>query len=403
MDGFTVTDPTYSTGGWGGDGTGIYVNWTSPLSNVHIENCVVHDLGDRIVGMSCGSGPNLEIDHCTVYNVNGYGTQAHVNDYTDEAYGIWVWDDGLVSANVHDNNVHDIYPRGFSVGINVSYDVANATVQYNQVTLDPACTAGIRLGSSLLGGPNAVLNNTVSGSQNGLMLLSPFAQTATGNNISGAGTSIYVGSSAATVTGNSASIGSGIGIWVSGSTAKALIQGNTLVGDSVAAIQVDGGATVDAGDCLARNFTGLGSSTGGNIMTGYLTGPAKAVLDLNGAGQPDVLAHNNDFGETLPGALVTTAITDIGPPNVHSRVLATQSGGLNATIPPATVECLNGIPSGVSGTGVTAFDTFFAQTGTAWADDGTIGFVDDPLTPGPTKAPSCGTTRLLMPAATRRR
>jgi autotransporter-associated beta strand protein len=387
MDGFTVTDPTYSTGGFGGDGTGIYVNWQTPLSNVHVKNCVVHDLGDRIAGLSCGSGPNLEIDHCTVYNINGYPTQTHVNDYNDFSVGIWVWDDGLISANVHDNTVHDIFPRALSVGINLSYNVANATVLNNHVTLDPTCTSGIRLSSSLLGGPVDITGNTVSGSQYGLMLLSPFDQFANGNHITGAGTSIYVSSSSATLKSNSASTGSGIGIWVSGATAAALIESNTLVGDSVAAIKVDGGATVDAGDCSDSDVTGLatgslpnGSSAGGNIMTGYLTGSAKAVLDLNGAGDPDVLAHANDYGQAA-GDIVTAALSDLGPGN--SRILATEQGALNITCPSATVQCSQLVPPGVVGSGVTAFDAFFAQGGKAWANDGTISFADGPLTPGP--------------------
>ena len=53
---------------------------------------------------------------------------------------------------------------------------------------------------------------------------------------------------AATVKDNAASItGNGIGILVSGSTAKALIQNNNLTGNAVAGIEADSGATVDAG------------------------------------------------------------------------------------------------------------------------------------------------------------
>ncbi len=388
LDGVTVTDPTYSTGGFGGDGSGIYVDWQTPLSNVHVKNCVVRDLGDRIAGFNCGSGPNLEIDHCAIYNVNGYPTQLHVNDYNDFVAGIWVWDNGLSGGNLHDNIVSNIFPRALSTAINVSYNVAGLTVQNNQLTLGAGCTSGVRLSSSLDGGPIAVTGNTVSGSQNGLLILSTGTNTVTGNSISGAATSIYVQDGAATLKGNTASVGSGVGIWVSGATARALIENNSITGDSVAGIKVDGGATVDAGDCHDRDVTGLatggkpnGSSLGNNDLTGYLSGSAKAIVDLNTGGQPDVLAHNNNFGQA-PGDLVTTALSDLGAGN--SRALATQTGGLDITcVAPISIQCPGGAPLGVIGTNVNAFDAFFALGGKSWANDGTISYVDAPVSPGP--------------------
>lgn len=378
MSGFTVTDPTYDNGGglqFGGDGTGIYIDWTAAYEDVHISNCVIHDLGSRIAGIQCGSGPGAEVDHCTIYNINGYpNVPGGANDYSEETFGIWLWEDELDHASIHDNNVSGIYPRQISAGINVSYDVANATVSNNQITVDPACTAGVRLSSSLDAGPQSIANNTITGGQSGILLLSPYAQVVTSNSVSGAGSSINVQESTATIVGNSASVGSQVGIWVSGASAKALIEGNTLVGDSEAGIKVDSGATVDAGDCTGGDVTGLGtgsglggSSAGGNVLTGYgFDGATPWAIENLNAGSPIVLAYQNNYGAVVGNNLATLFSGDVA---------ADQAGGLLVQYPgTVTVPCLSNLPAGA-----TSLADFVTQGGTVSATTAAVSYVDSVL------------------------
>ena len=167
-------------------------------------------------------------------------------------------------------------------------------------------------------------------------------------------------------------------------TSQVLLQNNDLRSNDNTAIFVTGGATIDAGNCTGAQYAaGLGISAGNNNLSGYVFDNAApwAIEDDNTAGQPNVLAHKNIFGQTA-GDVVEAVLTDLGPGN--SRILATEEGVLNITCPAAvSVQCPNNVPAGVTGTGITAFDAFFALGGTAWANDGTISYIDGPLTPGP--------------------
>ena len=138
-----------------------------------------------------------------------------------------------------------------------------------------------------------------------------------------------------TLTGNTYGADIGYG---SGDTTVALLEGNNLVANTGAGLQVEGGATVDAGDCTGSNVTGLGSSTGGNDFSGYFVGTAKAIINLN-SGSPSVLAYQDNYG----------AVSGQNILNVLSGAVAfSQSGGLLLTSPPivsgpSAPQCLNDV------------------------------------------------------------
>ncbi len=72
-------------------------------------------------------------------------------------------------------------------------------------------------------------------------------------------------------------------------------------------------ALVDAGDNSASDYTGLGSSTGNNILTGYTgTSGHFAVENLNtvAVGNQDVLAENNNWGVVSTVSVIEGVIYD---------------------------------------------------------------------------------------------
>ena len=164
-----------------------------------------------------------------------------------------------------------------------------------------------------------------------------------------------------------------VGILVDGG--KARIENNDLTGNTTAAIVVQNGATVDAGDCTGSNVTGLGSSAGGNLLTGYGFDNAApwAIQNLNTGGQPDVMALQNSFGAVAGddiGKLISSA---------NTAVKFSQTGGLLLSAPsPVTVQCVSGVPSAA-----TTRAQFLAIGGMVSASEVTISSVDGPLTPGP--------------------
>jgi hypothetical protein len=91
---------------------------------------------------------------------------------------------------------------------------------------------------------------------------------------------------------------------------------------------------VDAGDCLADNITGLGSSAGGNNLTGYLN-TGKAIINSGSL----VRAYGNSFGATTASPTIGSAFTGM--------VSASQSGGLLVvpTVAGSTVECPDSLPA----------------------------------------------------------
>jgi hypothetical protein len=118
------------------------------------------------------------------------------------------------------------------------------------------------------------------------------------------------GQSSARVVGNTFS--GVIGIDVNGGTA--LVEGNQISGgNNDVGIRISNNALVDAGDNSASDYTGLGSSTGNNVLTGY-TGSSGhfAVENLNTVanGNRDVLAENNDWGPVSIVSVIEGVIYD---------------------------------------------------------------------------------------------
>jgi len=246
--------------------------------------------------------------------------------------GITINGDHLV-GNVHDNvvtgagAVNFIAQNGVQIGFGASAVVSNNAITGFVYTPDPE-SCGV--------------------------LLFEATATVVSNQVSVSDQSISILDSVATVLGNSASVGSSWGVIVSGSSAKALLEGNSLVGDSQAGLELDSGAIVDAGDCTGGNVTGLGtgsgpngSSAGGNVLTGYGFDNAApfAIDNENLSAEPNVLAYNNSYGAGL-GNLLDDLFSDKVDDASLSRVLANQAGGLVLSCPPnLALQCLSSVPA----------------------------------------------------------
>jgi autotransporter-associated beta strand protein len=276
----------------------------------------------------------------------------------------------------------------------------------NNVTVD-----GMSIGSAAVYGVQltatannaAVLNTLVTGaSQSGIVLQHTSSSTAQQNLVQNAVTGITVGADAtsgisvlnntmtgggvgvavygaATLKGNTASpMGNAVGVLVSGASALALLENNTLTGDTEAGIKVAGGATVDAGDCTDSHVTGLGtgsepngSSAGGNVLTGYGFDSAApwAIENLN-SGSPAVFAYQNSYGAVADNNLASL---------FTGNVLADQTGALLLQSPAnLNFQCLSSVPAGA-----TDLAGFVAQGGTVSATAASVSFNDSvvPSTP----------------------
>ena len=99
----------------------------------------------------------------------------------------------------------------------------------------------------------------------------------------------------ATVTGNAAA-------GISASGAEVLIENTTLTGNQVG-ILVSDDAVIDAG---GGGNTSLGTSSGGNLLTGYSGVGGNYAIEnqnLDAAGNVDVYAQNNSFGSVVPAVI----------------------------------------------------------------------------------------------------
>lgn len=172
---------------------------------------------------------------------------------------------------------------------------------------------------------------------------------------------------AATITQDNVVTGNQYGVYATGSPESVKIENTDLRNNSTAAIYATGGATVDAGKCGA-DVTGLGASAGGNVLTGYLTGSALAIVNTNSGGSPAVYAYNDSFGATALQPEISSAFS--------GNVLASQAAGLLALPPaPVGVQCVGEVP--------TATNTLAGFGGVVSATAATVSSVDGPLTPGP--------------------
>jgi hypothetical protein len=271
------------------------------------------------------------------------------------AYGVWVFSPYgsiAVSSNI-------IASCAIGLGSFGQGDATSPQFFNNQVTAGAgAGNAGIYESTSLLGyGFTAVSSvfqgNTVNNTTYGIYLDgesgSPLSASITANNI---------------VTGNQ------YGIYAAGSPASVKIENTDLRNNSIAAIVAISNAIVDAGNC-GSDVTGLGASVGGNNLTGYLTGGAKAVINSNAGGNPAAYAYNDIFGATVLQPEITSAFT--------GNVLASQAGGL-LVMPPSgfTVQCFGLIPSAAN-----SLSGFVSLGGAASATAASVTSTDGALTPGP--------------------
>lgn len=179
---------------------------------------------------------------------------------------------------------------------------------------------------------------------------------------------LIVGSKAsAAIRNNNASItGNAVGIEVNGGVA--LIENNTLTGNSEAALRIENHGLVDAGNCTGTDITGLGISSGGNDLSGYgFDGAAPwAIENQNGDSAPVLAAHNN-FG-AVAGTNMRAAFYDPAPAVVYS-----QSPAVLACPGPITYSCACDVPNGA-----TDLTGFFALGGYFSASSGTVAWTDSP-------------------------
>jgi autotransporter-associated beta strand protein len=373
VQGLTITEPTYDPGIWGGDGSGIWIGGAG-VSNVHITGCVVQDIGKRSYGINLGPEGAVEVDQCTVSGVLGYPTLiGGVNDYADVATGIfvWGWSPFAGTVSIHDNVVSNLGPQIAGDGIRLTFQIQNGSLENNQITLDPVQRSGISLGASLGSGLMTVTSNVVVGANQGLRLQSPSAQVVVANTL-GSATGIAVLNGSATILTNSAISGS-VGLLVSGDSTKAFVQGNTLTGNTLAGIKVTDAATVDAGDLLGRDITGLGTSSGGNDLSGYGfdEGVPWAIDASTSTAAGQVLAYSDDFGAAI-NQDINRLITDGFDLAGRIVVEFSQVGVLTATAPTdVIVECAGDIP-----TAATNLAGYLAQGGVVSASPVTISSVD---------------------------
>lgn len=200
VENLAITNPLYTGTA---DASGITTYNAGRKSNLHITNVKIHNIGTLTRPVTSGtyginSGPvnGLEIDNSEIYNIGD-------GDATSEAVGILTWgndtSDTAYNINFHDNNIHDITNSVASSGFRTAGYSTNVIMNHNTFT-GPFKTGGI-VTSSGMNGLATITNNTVTGaSAYGILLKSPFAQTLTGNTVSGATVGIQVNDTATVAT-----------------------------------------------------------------------------------------------------------------------------------------------------------------------------------------------------------
>jgi hypothetical protein len=145
-----------------------------------------------------------------------------------------------------------------------------------------------------------------------------------------------------------------IGVYVS--QGRALLEGNYLASNRVAAVMVEANAIVDAGDCAGGNVTGLNEGTGLNGASAGLNDFSGYGFDklppwaINNSGSVPVLADRNFFN-----AGTNERIED----SIKGAVRFSDSAILNVRAPPPVqVQCLLELPSAAA-----TFDEFIAAGG----------------------------------------
>src|SRR3972149_363762 len=170
-------------------------------------------------------------------------------------------------------------------------------------------SGGVRVTAFFGAGTEAHLsgNNVISGNTTGVHIGYGATDSSvvtidggqfTGNTASGiraGGSGVMLTVQNAVATGNDTGISVVLG-------AEALIESTTLTGNQVG-IFVSGDAVVDAG---GGDNTSLGTSAGGNLLTGYSGVAGNYAIEnqnLDADGNVDVYAQNNSFGSVIPAVI----------------------------------------------------------------------------------------------------
>ncbi len=292
-----------------------------------------------------------------------------------EAWGIYI-SSILAGVNVvcADNNVShcDTGIRYWNTPTMAGLILSGGTLQSNHTgfvltNVDPISGAGDPSTVTLRGVHsinNGVHGLTVSDEPLGLAHVQHLIVegcTATGHpvgggiNVNGLAANLSVRNATNTLTNNA------YGIYAT-KGGRVLVEDADLRGNAFAGIQIGLGTMVDAGDCTGSNFSGLGtghgplgSSHGGNTLTGYISDNFSpwALANLNVPNGPTTIAyaHNNDFGATS-STDINSFIFDHADAGAFASVLFSQSGGQGINTQPASQSACPG--SNVS-FGVVAF------------------------------------------------
>jgi hypothetical protein len=166
-------------------------------------------------------------------------------------------------------------------------------------------------------------------------------------------------------------------VGVDADVGRVLIENNILTSNRVAAITVENGGIVDAGDCQGGNITGLGTGTGANgssagfnDLSGYGCDRAAPWAIRNNSTVP-VLADRNHF-DIRPGEKIDDVLS--------GAVLFSDSVSLSVIPPPTSqVLCISDMPPGA-----TTVEDFRSQGGLITAGTATaVAFVDTVITNWP--------------------
>ena len=130
-------------------------------SDIQILNCSMHDNGANILDHGIYiSGNNVLVDHCRIYNNQGFGVQIY--DGTTNSSSV-------CSNNVISNNIIYGNARYNSGGAGIIVDTGDNNVVYNNVIYNNNNGYGIRVDAQAKG--TLIYNNTVTGNPGGALLI----------------------------------------------------------------------------------------------------------------------------------------------------------------------------------------------------------------------------------------
>jgi VCBS repeat-containing protein len=317
--------------------------------NVTIQNLTVdgNGAGSTVVPGNDFHGIGIHNSDVTVSGVTVKGVRDATLSGAQRGRAIFAGNDtGTHTVNVTGSTVTDyqkngIDMRGTGLTSNITNNVITGVGPTNVIAQNGIVFVG--------GSPNNVTGNTIKGHNYtgvddaaGILMIGTTGTANVSGNFLGQGSAsdgnelgVYTDSTAS-IIGNTITNSSTTGIFADGAAAKVKIQGNTLSGNQVG-IHVEGGAIVDAGSTAGDGDpTGLGTSTGGNILTGYTgTSGNYAIEDLNLAAQADVLAKFNNFGPYVNISIIENYVFDDTDDPTRSEVIFT--GALNQQAAPSVV------------------------------------------------------------------